>query len=160
KSRLAIPPNNSYYTDSSDMEPAAAVFESDGGSVAVPKIHLSEDEKTTIINQTIEYMANYMKNVKVTLAQIISHLAPINAKVTSDAGPALLDILASNRCFGVLHRSNLDANGKKVCDLFYYDNANDPNIDRRMCYQQVAKRVRKCTLVDAQYYYKPIPKLR
>ncbi|KAG5456880.1 MAG: hypothetical protein BJ554DRAFT_3248, partial [Olpidium bornovanus] len=58
-------------------------------------------------------------------------------------------------------RTGKDATGKEREDLWHYDISADPDAARRATYADIGKGApRSCTMVDTQYYWKPVPKLQ
>ncbi|PVU99619.1 hypothetical protein BB559_000536 [Furculomyces boomerangus] len=111
-------------------------------------------------NCIIEYMAITCRNAKQTIESIKKYLMEgiLGSYDDRVVTRVVEGILESERFFGKLKRSKLDANNKKVPDLYYYIPQNDSNMSRMLMYAPHAKRVRQCTLIDAQYYFKPIAK--
>ncbi|PVU88904.1 hypothetical protein BB561_005655 [Smittium simulii] len=62
----------------------------------------------------------------------------------------------STPCFVKLARSKLDAHNNKVEDFYYYNPEFDSDPLRKLTFSHSIRPSRRCTLIDPQYYYKPI----
>ncbi|KAI7864520.1 hypothetical protein BDF14DRAFT_1744844 [Spinellus fusiger] len=60
---------------------------------------------------------------------------------------------------GCIKRTGKTADGSPKEDLYYYQSEQDPDQERRKQYSQMGRGARKCTMKDAQYFFRIPPKL-
>ncbi|PVV03903.1 hypothetical protein BB560_001604 [Smittium megazygosporum] len=132
-----------YKTNNKAEENNSESFESISKDM-IPSIDLE-----WLASEIVCYLA-LNKKTKTTVSELIK-------AISTDILPCqFINVLENNECFGKLARTKLDANNHKVEDYYYYIPEKDSNVARKLAFSPLIRPSRKCTLIDAQYYYKPI----